>query len=117
MKETLGDKQRRFTKLIGMLIQHAYAQGYELTVGDAYRDPRVHGDTKHKLSYSARNSNHKRRLAMDFNLFKDGKYLTKTEDYQPLGEYWISLADDCEWGGEDGRHDGNHFSLNFNGQW
>ena len=41
---TLGQKQRLFAKLVAQLIQHAYAQGYELTLGDAYRDPRVHGD-------------------------------------------------------------------------
>ena len=40
---TLGEKQRRFTKCIGMLIGYAYANGYELTFGDAYRDPRLHG--------------------------------------------------------------------------
>ena len=112
MSETLGQKQRRFTRLVGLLIQHAYQQGYELTFGDAYRDPRVHGQVGEKKSYSAANSVHKERLACDFNLFKDGQFLTRTEDYTPLGEYWESLGG--AWGGR--FNDGNHFSLEHGGR-
>ena len=50
---------------------------------------------------------------MDFNLFKDGKYLTATEDYTQLGEYWESLGG-C-WGGRFSSADGNHFSLEHEG--
>ena len=39
MSETLGQKQRRFTRLVGLLIEYAYNNGMELTFGDAYRDP------------------------------------------------------------------------------
>ena len=39
---TLGQKQRQFTRMIGLLIEYAYQQGYELTMGDAFRDPRLH---------------------------------------------------------------------------
>ena len=109
---TLGDKQRKFTRMIGLLIEYAYQEGYELTVGDAYRDPRVHGDVGEKKSYSSANSNHKQRLAMDFNLFKDGKYLTSTEDHRKLGEYWEDIGG--SWGGR--FHDGNHYSLEHLGR-
>ena len=109
---TLGDKQRKFTRMIGLLIEYAYQEGYELTVGDAYRDPRVHGPVGEKKSYSSANSNHKQRLAMDFNLFKDGKYLTSTEDHRKLGEYWESIGG--SWGGR--FHDGNHYSLDYLGR-
>jgi len=108
---TLGQKQRHFTRLVGLLIEYAYQNGYELTFGDAYRDPKVHGQFGEKKSYSAGKSVHKLRLAVDFNLFKDGKYLTATEDYTKLGEYWESLGG-C-WGGR--FQDGNHFSLEHEG--
>lgn len=108
---TLGQKQRHFTRMLGLLIEYAYQQGYELTFGDAYRDPRLHGEMGVKKSYSAAKSVHKLRLAVDFNLFKDGKYLTATEDYKQLGEYWESLGG-C-WGGR--FNDGNHFSLEHEG--
>lgn len=112
MTETLGQKQRRFTRMIGLLIEFAYQQGYELTFGDAYRDPRVHGDVGVKKSYSSANSVHKSRLAVDFNLFKNGVYLTSTEDHRELGEFWESIGG--TWGGR--FNDGNHYSLEHQGR-
>ena len=117
---SLGNKQRKFTFMVAKLIWWAYDHGYEITLGDAYRDPRVHGSYGEttrfsKQSYSSSKSNHKLRLAIDLNLFKDGVYMTATEDYAPLGEHWISLGG--EWGGSGDRQDGNHFSLNHDGRW
>ena len=106
---TLGDKQRRFTRMVSLLIEWAYQNGYELTLGDAYRDPRVFGQHGEKESYSSARSNHKLRLAIDLNLFKDGEYLTKTSDHAPLGEYWETLHESCRWGGR--FDDGNHYSM------
>lgn len=101
----------RFVYLLSKLIQWAYAHGYEMTEGEAYRTPEQAALYAHR-GIGARNSLHTDRLAMDFNLFKDGVYLTKTEDHQPLGEYWESLDDNCRWGGRiKGRRDGNHYSY------
>lgn len=111
MAETLGQKQRRFVKMVSKLIDFAYANGYELTLGDAYRDPRLHGEMGVKKGYGHSKSNHKIRLAVDFNLFKDGKFLTSSEDHKPLGEYWESIGG--TWGGR--FNDGNHYSLEHNG--
>lgn len=108
---TLGEKQRKFTSMIAKLITFAYANGYELTFGDAFRDPRVHGDLGTKLGYGAAKSVHKLRLAVDFNLFKDGKLLQTTPDHKQLGEYWESLGG--AWGGR--FEDGNHYSLEHDG--
>ena len=109
---TLGQKQRNFTMMVSLLIQYAYEQGYELTLGDAYRDPRVHGAVGSKESYSSSQSLHKSRLAIDFNLFKDGEYLTSTEDHKPLGEFWESIGG--TWGGR--FNDGNHYSMEHQGR-
>ena len=84
---TLGEKQRAFTRMIGLLIERADQLGFELTFGDAYRDPRLHGAAGVKAGYGAASSNHKLRLAVDFNLFRDGEFLRATEDHLPLGEY------------------------------
>lgn len=111
MSETLGQKQRRFVKMVAKLIDFAHANGYELTFGDAYRDPRLHGEMGVKKGYGHSKSNHKIRLAVDFNLFKDGKFLTTSEDHKPLGEYWESIGG--TWGGR--FNDGNHYSLEHNG--
>jgi len=118
---TLGQKQRLFTKLIAKLISWAYAQGFELSVGDAYRDSRVFGEMGTFEGYGSSRSNHKVRLAMDLNLFKpingDLVYQRETENYKEMGEYWQSLHELCAWGGEDNRNDGNHFSFYYNGRW
>lgn len=108
---TLGQTQRKFTLMIAQLINHAYERGYELTFGDAFRDPSVHGAQGFKASYSAGKSAHKWRLAVDFNLFKDGDFLTRTEDHKELGEFWESIGG--TWGGR--FNDGNHYSLEFQG--
>lgn len=113
---TLGEKQRLFARLVGKLIKFAYENGYELTFGDAYRDPRVHGDVGVKKSYSSANSVHKQRLAVDFNLFIDGTYQTSSEAHAQLGAYWKSLHPDARWGGDFSTPDGNHYSLTHGGR-
>jgi len=108
----LGDKQRRFTRMIADLILWAYQNGFELTVGDAYRDPRVFGMVGVMKGYGRARSLHKSRLAMDLNLFVNGEYMEDTDSYAPLGEYWESIGG--SWGGRFG--DGNHFSLEHEGR-
>jgi hypothetical protein len=106
---TLAQKQRRFVLMKAYLIAWAYSNGYELTDGDAYRDPRVHGNmgAKPPISYSEARSAHKQRLAQDFNLFIKGRFVTNTEEHRPLGEVWEGMGG--TWGGR--FNDGNHYSL------
>lgn len=113
MSESLGQRQRRFTRMVGQLIEWAYANGYELTVGDAYRDPRSHGDFGHKLptSYAAAYSVHKVRLAIDLNLFRNGAFLTTDEAHAPLHDYWESIGGSPRIPG-----DANHYSLEWQGR-
>ena len=106
---TLGQKQKLFAKNIAELIITAYSMGYEITLGDAYRDPRLHGEYGHKIGYGRGWSNHKVRLAIDLNLFKDGEYLTKTSDHKQLGEIWEGMHPENRWGGR--FNDGNHYSM------
>ena len=95
---TLRERQSRFAFNVALLICFAYEQGYEITFGDAY------AKTGHKIR-----SKHYSRLAIDLLLFKDGEYLTKTPDYEFLGEFWENLDPECIWGGMWG--DGNHFQY------
>jgi hypothetical protein len=112
MKESLRQKQSKFVRMIADLLYFAHSRGYEFTFGDAYRDPRVFGDMGVKQGYSSAWSNHKLRLALDLNLFKDGKFLTETKDHEPLGVYWESIGG--IWGGR--FDDGNHYSLEHDGR-
>lgn len=113
MTMTLGQKQRLFASLVPRLIDKAHELGYEVTLGDAFRDPRVHGEVGVKKGYGHARSAHKQKLAIDLNLFKGGKYLPNTEDHQKLGEFWESIHEDARWGGR--FNDGNHYSFEHNG--
>lgn len=106
---TLREKQSAFTLMVAKLILKADELGYELTFGDAYRDPRVFGAPGVRKGYGTANSFHKQRLAIDLNLFKDGKFLEGTEAHRELGEWWESIGG--TWGGRFRKPDGNHYSL------
>ena len=108
----LGEAQRLFARRLPRLIDYINDAGYECTLGDAYRDPRSHGEMGSKIAYGRRHSAHKQRLAIDLNLFLDGEYLSTTEAHRPFGEYWVSLdPDNHVWGGE--FNDGNHYSYRY----
>ena len=87
--------------MVSSLIQFAYLNGYDLTFGDAMA----------KIGHR-KNSCHYIRLAVDFNLFKDGKYLSSSEDHKAIGSFWESIGG--TWGGRFG--DGNHYSLEYEGR-
>lgn len=115
MASKLLERQFEFMQMLPRLIDYAHKLGYQVTIGDAYRDPRVfgaHGQSSNTpVAYGSHKSCHKLRLAIDLNLFKDGKMLTRSEDHEPLGLYWESLGG--SWGGRFG--DGNHYSLSWEG--
>jgi hypothetical protein len=122
---SLGSTQREFSLQVAELIEFIYKSGYECTLGDAYRDPRVFGEMGDKNSiigkensypaYGRAESAHKQRLAIDLNLFKDNIYLRHTEAHRPFGEFWKSLHPDNRWGGDFTPKDGNHYSRKYYG--
>jgi len=90
--------QWQFSVMVSDLIRFAYRNGYTISFGDAYANS---GHIEDSLHYT--------RLAIDINLFKNGKLLTTTEDHRLLGEYWESLG-----GGWGGRfNDGNHYEYRY----
>lgn len=105
--------------MVAEIIRHAYSNGFELTLGEAYRTE------EQQLIYtqSGRSrtmlSRHRDRLAIDFNLFKNGVYITEGKEYRALGEKWEELGG--RWGGRFGLKleeyavktgwDANHFEL------
>lgn len=94
--------------MVPRLIDKAFELGFNVTLGDAYRDPRA--------PYGSKSSRHRVRLAIDLNLFKDvdgdgnPDYLTTTEAHRPLGEWWE--AQGGIWGGR--FSDGNHYEWPLN---
>lgn len=112
--ETLSQKQRRFAKWVPRLIDKAYEMGYEVTLGDAYRDPRLFGWVGESKGYGHRNSCHKSRLAIDLNLFKDGVYITDDTGHKELGAWWKSQGPDHASGLD--FQDPNHYSISHEGR-
>jgi hypothetical protein len=111
--ETLRQKQSRLLRYLALLIQYAEQQGYELTGGELWRTSEQ-AKLNAAKGIGTATSLHLDRLAIDLNLFRNGKWLTKSEDHKPLGEYWESLHPDCRWGGR--FNDGNHYALSPDGK-
>ena len=112
---TLGQKQRLFTGLVSNLIEFTYYSGFELTFGEAWRPP----ETAKIYAQEGRGiptSLHLDRLGIDLNLFKDGEWLTDTEDHRPLGEFWERQHELCVWGGRFKKPDGNHYAITHGGR-
>lgn len=110
--KTLGDKQRLFAYLLGVLIARAYEMGYALSVGDVFD---ADGDGGHM-----KNSVHDIKLAADLNLFVrvKGKWVYQSDvaAHKGLGAFWKSLDPLCRWGGDWKSGDANHYSLTHNGR-
>jgi hypothetical protein len=131
----LSEKQQVFSKNIAYLIIQADLLGIDLTFGDAYRSNSqillnffgykvVKGGLlgikliKHKKLSKTLNSQHAKRLAVDFNYFINGKLTYKYEDIKKLGEFWVCLNPLNRWGGDfnkngkkDGFIDTPHFEM------
>ena len=98
---TLRQKQTQFAWMISELLRYIEGSDYEVTFAEAYRRKGVGNDW----------SLHRKRLAIDLNLFKNGRYLRKTKEYERIGKVWETMGG--AWGGRFG--DGNHFSLEHRG--
>lgn len=112
---TLLELQQALPPLVAKLIEFAYGHGYKLTFGETYRTPEQAAlNAKHGKGIS--HSLHTQRLAIDVLAFKEGNYLTKSEQYKELGDYWKTLHPAAAWGGDfHSLPDGNHFSLSYGG--
>jgi hypothetical protein len=111
-KESTREKQSRFCLMVSYLIQYAFEQGYELTLGQALRT-QAEADANAASGSGISASLHCEKLAIDLNLFLGGMYLTSSTEHEPLGIFWESIGG--TWGGRFSKPDGNHYSLEHNG--
>ncbi len=107
---TLSDKQWIFLQNVAKLIDYAYASGYKLTGGELQRTAEQQEIYIRDGKSKTRDSMHLQRMAIDLNLFIDGKYRTDKEAYKPLAEYWKTLHPANE-AGYDWGWDANHFQM------
>lgn len=121
---TLLEKQKLFARRFAELISYAFGLGYEVTIGEVERS-QAQAEENAKTGKGIRNSLHLLRLAGDLHLFKEGKYLDRSEDHKPLGEYWENFSTEeakFRWGGNfkdakgNPKPDGNHYSIEHEGR-
>jgi hypothetical protein len=107
--------QEEFAQSVARLIQKAGALGYDVTFGEAWRSP---GQAALNAAKGAgiSNSLHTERLAIDLNLFKDGRYITDGEGHTDLGSWWKALGPMYRWGGDFAKRDYNHYSISPDGK-
>lgn len=116
MSELL-DRQMLFTRLLASLIQRANSEpGYACAGRELQRSPEQ-AALNQEAGVGTQHSCHIRSLAIDLELYRrqpDGswKWLTESEDYRWLGDWWTEQSRLCRWGGSFNRRpDGNHFSI------
>jgi hypothetical protein len=109
---TLKEKQRLFRKCWRVLLAFADLKGYDVIYGMFWRS-RHESDRLKEAGIGISPSLHEYCLAGHLEAFKDGEYMTTTEEYLELGEFWESLDILCAWGGRFG--DGIHFSIRHDG--
>ena len=139
--ETLREKRCRFTRALSKLEAFVRASGMECCYEEVKRSDEqacinalgpmgrsrlcAHLDREPEFATLAlairnnvgsgiRGSLHELGLAADVNLYRNGKWLSSTEDHRAVGEYWESLGPDHRWGGRFG--DGNHYSIEHGGR-
>lgn len=112
----LFDKQVKFSRLIGKLLEWVYTQpDYAVTFGEAFRTS-AQAMLNAKAGTGIKHSLHILRLAIDLQLFIKNVYQKDSSAYRKMGDYWKSLDPDCCWGGDFKTNpDGNHFSITHQG--
>jgi hypothetical protein len=106
--------QEEFAQSVARLIKKASELGYGVTFGEVWRSPEQAALNAAKGS-GISNSLHTERLAIDLNLFKDGRYITDGEGHAELGAWWKSLGPMYRHGGDFKKRDHNHYSISPDG--
>jgi len=126
----LSEQQSIFSNHIASLIIFANSKGVDLTFGEAFRSndqqelyyygKTVHPDDGELVVINAKkrtrtmNSNHLKRLAVDFNFFIRGKLFYRHQLIDEIGRYWVSLDPLNRWGGNfTNFYDAPHFERHL----
>lgn len=110
---SINQDQWDFLKDVSKMIQFASTKkGVMLTAGEMYRTQEQQAIYVSKGLSKTMNSLHCKRLAVDLNLFINGKYITDREPYKFLSDYWKTLNPKNN-SGYDWGWDANHFERSI----
>lgn len=115
--DSLVEKQAFFAFKLCGLIYFLKSQGYLVTLGEAYR-PKETAELYAKQGRGIANSLHTIRLAIDLEIFSDGRRLIDFDEWEEAGRYWEKQSEGefrCCWGGRFKRQDVFHFSVEHGG--
>jgi len=96
---SLVKEQAAFLLDVAKLINFATEQGFVVTGGELYRTAEQQQIYMKTGRSKTMNSLHLKRCAIDLNFFKDGKLTYDIKQLQVIGNYWESLNEKNEWGG------------------
>lgn len=99
MSNQLLNSQQLFTRNIAKLIEYCYAGGFEITMGEAWRTEYQQQEYMRTGRSNTMNSQHLKRLAIDFNFFKNDVLVTDGKVLYDIGKYWESLHPNNRYGG------------------
>lgn len=109
-KKPLTAFQFEFTGNVVKLLYYANNLGFNISLGEVYRTAEQQEYYVKNGKSKTYNSQHRKRLAIDINLFKGSEYLTSKEHYKALAVFWQDLSPynvaGYFWG-----WDANHFEM------
>lgn len=95
---SLVSQQDLFLRDVVKLLAEAWRLGFTVTGGELFRTQDQQNIYIAQRKSKTSNSMHLRRLAIDLNLFLEGRLAT-AEEIKPLGQYWEGLNPANRWGG------------------
>lgn len=108
-------EQAAFLLDVAKLINKATELGFQVTAGELYRTPEQQEIYMKTGRTKTMDSLHLKRLAIDLNIFLDGKLVSDKSILAPLGAYWEGLHPLNSWGGNGVKlYDAPHFSRGVN---
>ena len=105
----LVTKQNEFARMMALLILYAQEREIQVTIGDVYRSEEEQARKLAQGLSKTMDSAHRNRLAVDLNLFCDGKWITDKEHpaFRILGEFWENVGGEwsSRWGIDEADYD------------
>lgn len=98
----LSKKQADFARKVGIFLLWIYSHpNWTVTLGEVWRPQRLQRIYYREGKTKTLTSKHTQKLAIDLNLFINGRYITNKKKYRPLGEFWEKCLGG-KWGGRFG---------------
>jgi len=94
---SLSGEQIVFAGMLGKLLCFASKQVIPVKICELFRSPEKQLKLYRQGRTKTLESKHIKGLAADLAIIREGKYISTSESYTPLGDYWESIGG--RWGG------------------